>query len=258
MAAWQRHWRYLSVLWACSVIPYLNSFGAGLVFDNNLAIRLDPRVHAATWANFRAIWATDYWYNASSAGLYRPLTTLSYLFNYAVMGNGLNPAGYHWFNLALQAVNAALVYALGLCIFEEIAPAWMMALLWAVHPLLTESVTNIVGRADLLAAFGVLAGVLIHIHAGSLRGGRRLAWLITLALVAGIGIFSKESAIVILAAMLLYDVAFPQGRRARVWGYAAAALPVALFFYARQRVFAVLNTGLVPGVDNPLVGAGFG
>jgi hypothetical protein len=32
--------------------------------------------------------------------------------------------------------------------------------LWAVHSLSTEAVTNIVGRADLLAAFGVLAGFL--------------------------------------------------------------------------------------------------
>jgi tetratricopeptide (TPR) repeat protein len=254
---WARHWRYLAVLWTCSVIPYLNSFTAGLVFDNNVAIRLDSRVHAATWANFQTIWTTDYWYNSSSTGLYRPLTTLSYLFNYAVLGNGLTPAGYHLFNLAVQALNVGLVYGVGLCIFEEITPAFVMALLWALHPLLTESVTNIVGRADLLAAFGVLSALLIHIHAGSQRGGRRVAWFAALAFAVEIGIFSKEIGIVAVAAMLLYDVAFPQGWRARIGGYAASAIPIGLFFYFRERVFAVLNTGQVPGVDNPLVVADF-
>ena len=61
------------------------------------------------------------------SGLYRPLTTLSYMFNYAVLGDGANPAGYHWFNLILHAVNIGLVYALGLVIFEQIPAALLLA-----------------------------------------------------------------------------------------------------------------------------------
>ena len=148
----------------------------------------------------------------ASSGLYRPLTTLSYLFNYAVLGNGTHPAGYHLLNLLLQAIDVALVYLVGLAIFEEIAPAFALAAIWSVHPLLTESVTNIVGRSDQLAAFGVLAGLLLHIRAGSAAGRRKLRYLAALALVVGIGMFSKESAIVVLAAMALYDLAYP-GRK---------------------------------------------
>jgi len=70
------------------------------------------------------------------------------------------PGGYHWVNLALHEVNVALVYVLGILVLGEIAPALALAAIWGLHPLLTEAVTNIVGRADLLAAFGVLAGLL--------------------------------------------------------------------------------------------------
>ena len=42
---------------------------------------------------------------------------------------------------------------------DSINCALAIALLWAVHPLLTESVTNIAGRADLLAALAVLSGL---------------------------------------------------------------------------------------------------
>ena len=52
----------------------------------------------------------------------------------------------------------SLVYLLGLLVIGAPAPAFALAAAWGLHPLLTESVTNIVGRADLLAAFGVLAG----------------------------------------------------------------------------------------------------
>jgi tetratricopeptide (TPR) repeat protein len=175
------------------------------------------------------------------------------------LGNGTHPAGYHLLNLLLQAIDVALVYLVGLAIFEEIAPAFATAVIWSVHPLLTESVTNIVGRSDQLAAFGVLAGLLLHIRAGSAAGGRKLRCLAALGLVVGIGMFSKESAIVVLAAMALYDLAYPaaEGWRARRWGYAAAAVPIALYFYARAQVFARVNPGVMPAVDNPLVGADF-
>jgi tetratricopeptide (TPR) repeat protein len=256
---WRRHWRWLAALWVCSLLPYLNSFRDGFPFDNSLAIQVDTRIRAATWANLHTIWTTDYWYKISSSGLYRPLTTLSYLFNYAVLGNGMNPAGYHVFNSILQAVNVSLVYWLGLEIFEAMAPAFALAALWAVHPLLTESVTNIVGRADELAALAVLAGLLFHIRAGAAVGRRRFAWLAALAAVVWVGMFSKESAVVVLAVMQLYDVAFPGAGtwRRRIWGYAAAVVPIAYYLNARAAVFAHRNPGEFPLVDNPLVAADF-
>ena len=59
------------------------------------------------------------WAFATASLPYRPLTTLSYLLNYAVLGNCPHPAGYHWVNFALHAVNIALVYLLGLLLFQE-------------------------------------------------------------------------------------------------------------------------------------------
>src|SRR5579862_9061405 len=102
--------------------------------------------------------------------LYRPFTTLSYLFNYAVLGSRTDPASYHWINFAVHALNIALVYLLGLLLLEEVPLAFAVAALWALHPVLTESVTNIVGRADLLAAFGVLTGLLCYARAVSIGG----------------------------------------------------------------------------------------
>ena len=200
-----RHALAILGLWAFALLAYSNSFRAGLSLDNAWVIQEDSRIQAATFENARLILTQDYSYKNSSSGLYRPLTTFSYLLNYTILGGGAHPAGYHWVNFALHAVNILLVYWLGLLLFQEMGPAWALAAVWALHPILTESVTNIVGRADLLAGFGVLAGLLCHVKSAAASGRRKLAWLAALMLAAGIAVFSKESGVVLLAAMAIYD-----------------------------------------------------
>ena len=257
---WRRHgWRLLAI-WGLVFAAYSNSFQTALVFDNVSVIGEDPRIQEATAHNLASILTGSYWYGNSPraihAGLYRPLTTLTYLLNYAVLGDGPRPAGYHRVNFVLHEINVALVYALGILIFAETAPAWALAALWGLHPLLTESVTNIVGRADLLAALGVLAGLLCHIRAASATGRRRVAWLAGLAAAQGVGLFSKENAAVLPGLLLLYDLTW-SGRaqwRRRLAPYAVLALPLAAFFYLRSSLHMHM---VVEFTENPLAGAGF-
>ena len=115
------------------------------------------------------------------------------------------------------------------------APALALAALWGVHPLLTESVTNIVGRADLLAAFGVLAGLLCYVKSASAAGWRKLPWVAAMLMAQAVGIFSKENAAVLPAIMLLYDLTWRKRTawRGRALAYSALVLPFAAFFYLR-------------------------
>ena len=253
---WRRHaWRLLAI-WGLVLIAYSNSLQSGLVFDNSSVIGRDPRIRQATSQNIEAILTGGYRFTNPTDGLYRPLTTFSFLLNYAVLGNGSRPAGYHWVNLAIHAVNVALVYALGIAILGETAPAWALAALWGLHPLLTESVTNIVGRADLLAAFGVLAGFLCHVRSASEMGRRKLPWLAGVAASQAIGLFSKESAVVLPAIMLLYDLMWfdRAAWRRRAPAYGVLALPFAAYFYLRGQFHLHM---VVAFTENPLVHAGF-
>ena len=254
-----RYFAHLAVLWTAAFLAYSNSFDLGLVFDNALIIGGDPRIRAASPENIGLIFTKEYWYPAANSGLYRPFSTLSYLFNYSLLGDETNPAGYHWVNLALHEVNIALVYTAGILILGSPAAAFALAALWAVHPLLTESVTNIVGRADLLAAFGVLAGLVCHIRAVSASGRRRIAWLAALAGAQTVGLFSKESAAILPGVMLLYDFCFAprfawRGWRERIANYAVLLVPFAAFFLLRSRVDTHMAIG---ATENPLIAAGF-
>ena len=77
------------------------------------------------------------------------------------IGNGEQPAGYHWVNFLLHLANVLLVFALARRLIREDLASFFIAALWAVHPLLTESVTNIIGRSDLIAGFAILSGLLM-------------------------------------------------------------------------------------------------
>jgi protein O-mannosyl-transferase len=200
-----------------------------------------------------------YWWPYGESGLFRPLTTLSYLFNYAVLGNGEHPAGYHWVNLLLHAVNVFLVYALGLRLAQWRAAVWTAAL-WAVHPVLTESVTNIVGRADLLAGMAVLAGLLLYLKSTEAAGWRRWAYLGGLAATTAAGVFSKESAVMVLPVIVWYEAIWWKQRRQAmglVLGSLAMLIPIQAMLYHRAAVLWSSGPTTLPFYDNPIVGAGW-
>lgn len=153
------------------LLTYANSFTTGFALDNKFIILEDPRLRAATTDNVKAIFQQDYWWPKAVSGLYRPLTTLSFMLNYSILNNTDHPTGYHWINFFAHWLNAALVYFVVLVLMEKLWPAFFVAALFATHPIVTESVTNIIGRADLFATATVLAGFLCYAKSQTLDGG---------------------------------------------------------------------------------------
>ena len=109
---WRRHAPRIAALWAITLLAYSNSFRNGLPLDSNALILRDSRVHELSIENLKLIAGKEYWYGTTTTRLYRPMTTASYLLNYAVLGDGEDPAGYHIVNAALHLANVALVYLL--------------------------------------------------------------------------------------------------------------------------------------------------
>jgi tetratricopeptide (TPR) repeat protein len=248
-------------LCAIALLAYANSFDTGPALDVRAILEHDTRIRQASAENLELILTKDYWWPASRDRLYRPVTTASLLFNYAVLGNGDNLTGYHWTNFLLHAGNVCLVFALARRILNRAGPAFFAAALWAVHPLGTEAVTNIVGRADLIAAMAVLGGLWLYIRAASLRGWRLLAAAGGLFAVAAAGMFAKENAAVLPAVLLLWDLSFgsgqSRGRWQRLLPYAAVLAAASLLWWVRTIIFRSLPWPAVNFLDNPIADAGF-
>ncbi|MGP8247961.1 MAG: hypothetical protein ACLQVN_26040 [Bryobacteraceae bacterium] len=256
----QHHWLAMAALCAVTLLAYANSFGSGFVLDNRGILLQDPRIQTATAENLRLIFQHTYWWPYGESGLYRPLTTLTYLFNYAILGNADHPAGYHWINILLHAGNVLLVYFLALRLVREFWPSVFLAALWAVHPVLTESVTNIVGRADLLAGTALLGGLWMYLRSAESGGWRRWAWLAGLFALTTAGVFFKESAAAVLGAIVLFELTWWRERKrgaALLLGCVAVLLAFEVMWYARGAVFSQLPPTQFPYWDNPLVDAGF-
>jgi tetratricopeptide (TPR) repeat protein len=241
----------LLVIELAVALAYANALDGGFVLDARALIPLNPTVHDATWRNVAALFTQDYWNPFGAGGLYRPATTLSFLLNYAVLGNGERVTGYHLTNLALHLGCVALLYALALRLTRRPWAAALAAALFGLHPIATEAVTYIPGRADLLMAAGMLAALCVH--AGNAGGPAALG---TFVLAAAIATFAKETGLVLVAVMLAHDVLLgvKRGARARY-----AAIAVVLLLYAFGRWAAATSDAPVtdtPPLDNPLIAVG--
>ena len=245
------YWLAAAALLLAAFVAFSDSFSAGFALDNQTLLLDDARIQAATAENISQILNHTYWWPHGESGLYRPLTTLSYLFNYAVLGNANHPAGYHWINFFLHAINVLLVFAMMLQLTGALRTAFSTALLWAVHPSLTESVTNMIGRADLLAGLGVLGGFVCYLKS------RNPAWLVALTGATAIGAFSKESAVVLPGVIVLYEVARGRDWRRMIYGCATTALPIGIMLWQRWSVLSAAMPAEFPFSDNPITGAGF-
>jgi protein O-mannosyl-transferase len=110
----QRDLRYPAALVALcllTLLAFANSFQSGFILDNK-GLLLDPRIREATPENIGLMFGHTYWWPTAESGLYRPFTTLTYLFNYAVLGDRDQPGGYHWINLILHLGNVLLAFAI--------------------------------------------------------------------------------------------------------------------------------------------------
>lgn len=228
----------IGILLGAAIVPYLNSLSGPFIFDAGALVIDDARIHHVDADNVRRILTENYWSGRFDSGLFRPISTLSYMLNYA-WGREV-PTGYHVVNILLHATAVLLVYASILTVSQP--AAFWSALIWAVHPLNTEVVTSIAGRPDLIATVCVLGGWLLY--------QRRYRW--SLLAVMTVGMFAKETAAVLLGVVLLHDWWL---RRRPDWlAVGAVTLPIAAYAVVHQMLGLSMSR---PFVDNPEVAAGW-
>ena len=205
----------LVLLALLAAIPYTNTLANDFVFDDIDIIVENPLVR--NMANIGKIFMTNYWSRGQKnapvldPSLYRPLTVFTYAVDHAFWK--LNPRGYHLANVVLHTITSLLFFLIAIDILGSLMAAFTAASIFAVHPVHTEAVTEIVGRAEVLAMlffllafwFGRLqARSVLHSKSHAL-GLRAIVALATAALFYLLGLFSKETAITMPAVLLLYD-----------------------------------------------------
>jgi tetratricopeptide (TPR) repeat protein len=253
-------WLLPLLLVAATLLVFSNSFGREFIWDDASLILQNRFVRDP--GNVFQLFTTDLWGFNPSAGkghdLYRPLVSLSYMLDFQLWG--ARPAGYHVTNLLFHVLSSLTVYFTLRAMLKDRWPAWLGALLFAVHPIHTESVTWISGRTDLICGFFFFLSFLLYLY---YRRRERWGYLIGSLVAFFFALLSKEMAITLPAVILLYGLAFGeepwrggwreigQTRLGRVVLHALPYLAVAVLYLAlRLAVLGVLfeSEGRAPGL----------
>ncbi len=136
------------------------TLGGTYIYDDFDVFQLDPRLHnPSAWGQY---WTQSY--NGGVDNLYRPLVSMSYAVQWWLHGADESDAWkFHLVNLLLHAAVAAVVAELARRL-SGLRLAWIAGLLFAAHPVHVEAVANIVGRAELMCALGVVGALVLFLH----------------------------------------------------------------------------------------------
>lgn len=181
---------FLIISGLCAVF-YSNSLLAPFIWDDEALIVKNPVIRSPL--SLPKAFTSDLYSQAGySSNFYRPLQTISYIWDYHFWQ--LDPFGYHLTNIILQILVAFLVFLFILAIISEEKIAFATAILFALSPLHTEAVTYISGRAEMLMGFFLLSSLLLFIK------GRHILSRVAFVL----GLLSKELAVVFPLVILAY------------------------------------------------------
>ncbi|XP_075945746.1 protein O-mannosyl-transferase TMTC3 isoform X2 [Anarhichas minor] len=203
-------WKEILLLTGLVVGCYWNSLLCGFVFDDVSAILDNKDLRPST--PVRNLFLNDFWgtpmAEERSHKSYRPLTVLTFRLNY--LFSELVAAFYHLLNVILHAVVCVLF--LRVCrLFLDKTSSLVAALLFAVHPIHTEAVTGVVGRAELLSSIFLLAAFLSYTKSTS--ANHSIVWApiaLTVVLVAA-ATLCKEQGITVIGICCVHEVFIAQG-----------------------------------------------
>ncbi|MBM3209296.1 tetratricopeptide repeat protein [Candidatus Shapirobacteria bacterium] len=214
---------------------YLNSLGNDFVSDDIPSISNNPNIGKIDYVLY-----------------FKSLRALIIYLTHKVFA--LDPLFYRLSNIFLHLGSTIVIYSLVAFFFAPPVPL-LTASIFAVHPLLTESVTWISGAPYSNGAFFALLSFLSYIHA--VKTGSRKSYSLSLCSFL-LGLACLDKIIVFPAILTLYELCFGQVKRGwkrlvPYWGLNIFWL-LYLFGLLGKRMAALETTFYqAPGFHNPLL-----
>jgi len=228
------------LLAAAALAAYWSGLRSPFVWDDDVAITTNQSIHQIADSLNPPI-------ETPVSG--RPVANLSFALNYAF--GELDPVGYHVVNLAVLVASALLLFGLVRRTLARplkaatesrlTAISLVPALLWVLHPLLSETVYYTTQRTESLMGMFYLLTLYAAIRARAKKRGGKWTALAVLACAAGMA--TKESMVTAPIAVVLYDLIFEfhspreawKARRGLYLGLALTWLELAAIIYKWPR-----------------------
>lgn len=210
-------WIAAAIIAAGVLLVYHNCYHVPFIFDDDSSIKDNPTLES--------LWSA--WWPPTGHGLTvsgRPLLNFTLAINYAIGGTDVQ--GYHVGNVLIHILAAVALFGVVRRTLlqpklkqrfggDSVVLALGVALVWALHPLQTESVTYIVQRAESLVSLLYLLTLWCFIRATE-AGGKRYWQVLTIACCL-LGMAAKEVMATAPLVLLLYDRVFLAGSWRGAW-----------------------------------------
>ncbi len=168
-----------AVVFVCAAVPFVAAIGMDYNrFDDFGMLKETAGYQGLGFEQLRWMFTTTH------MGHYQPLAWLTFGMEWTVFG--ADPAVSHTVNVLVHAVNAVLVFVLGMKLIGAARPelgerarAWgaaVAALVFAVHPLRVESVAWVTERRDVLSLCFYLAAMLCYVNMNEPGADRKRGW----------------------------------------------------------------------------------
>jgi len=249
---------WLSCLLICTVgiLAYSNTFQSAFHFDDETSILQNPAIRHLN--DLQAIF-----YYAPS----RFVTYLSFAVNYAA--DGVSVIGYHIVNLAIHLLAGLMVWLFARQMLRtpaikesdnanasSLVPL-LAGLIFVAHPVQTQAVAYIAQRAASLATLFYLLSLYLYGEARRTQVANGSRWWVAgfyaAAFVAAIvGMFSKETALTLPFAVILYEMFFFRGGRKTIWviiGLSATIFLLIPVFLAGRGLISLTIEDAVPATQ---------
>ena len=231
----EQHWIRCLLLFVFGVATRFPALQGQLVWDDTWLVRDNPFIKSPLLIPeaFRHFLSLD-----TSSSHYRPVQNISYFFDYLIWN--ADPYGYHLSSLFWHVGSGILLYFLLRRLLEPFrerfqqggrrvlsAAAFLVALLWIVHPVHSAAVDYISGRADSLAFFFAGGGWLLYLRAKEVRSPLFRSLLYALAALSGLlALCSRETACIWILLFLVH--LFSLDRHATPWRSKGVVLAICL------------------------------
>lgn len=218
---------YLAVLliMALAIGVYVNSLGGQFIWDDDTLIR--DNEYIKHWSYLPRIFTEPMGAGSERTfKYYRPIQALSYMVDWSMWRYDVG--GYHLTNAILHALVALALYWMINVLFRDRTAAFFASVLFAVHPIHTETVAYLSGRGGPLVA---LSTVLCFIFYVKYTDSREWKTYLLMAASCILAFLSKENAVILPLLILAYHFVFR--KRIKAEAFAAVVLITAVYVLFR-------------------------
>lgn len=219
---------------------YANSLKGMFILDDDYLIK--NNIYVKNWAHISKLFSEHIGAGSGElSNLYRPIQMLTYMIDYSLWKSDVR--GYHLTNILLHVLAALTLFWLVNILYDNRLISLFTSILFLVHPIHTEAVAYISGRADSLALLFMIVSFIFYLK---FYNKENLIFYMTAVLSYALALLSKETSLIFPILLILYHYSFEKRFKLKLF------LPIIILFLINISLrLTVLNFPL-PKITSPI------